>query len=212
MASAVIHLAIAKVIEPYLNIKNKKDYYLGAIAPDISKHIGKTKQESHFLTRGEKKIPDLEKFKKKYPGFYQNDFDLGYYIHLFTDKLWSEDFLSKLIKNNSVKLKDGKLLNLTKKQLRKLIYQDYTNLNIKVIEEYNMNLSLFYEDFQIPNTKISEIPIEKLNILIDKMGIIIENSKQEKLYIFDIDLINNFIKETKEKFLIEIKDYELIYS
>lgn len=106
MASAVIHLAIAKVIEPYLNIKKKKDYYLGAIAPDISKHIGKTKQESHFLTRGEKKIPDLEKFKKKYPGFYQNDFDLGYYIHLFTDKLWSEDFLSKLIKNNSVKLKD----------------------------------------------------------------------------------------------------------
>lgn len=212
MASAVIHLAIAKVIEPYLNIKKKKDYYLGAIAPDISKHIGKTKQESHFLTRGEKKIPDLEKFKKKYPGFYQNDFDLGYYIHLFTDKLWSENFLSKLIKNNSVKLKDGKLLNLTKKQLRKLIYQDYTNLNIKVIEEYNMNLSLFYEDFQIPNTKISEIPIEKLNILIDKMGIIIENSKQEKLYIFDIDLINNFIKETKEKFLIEIKDYELIYS
>lgn len=212
MASAVIHLAIAKVIEPHLNIKNKKDYYLGAIAPDISKHIGKTKQESHFLTKVEKKVPDLEKFKKKYPGFYQNDFDLGYYIHLFTDKLWSEDFLSKLIKNNSVKLKDGKLLKLTKKQLRKLIYQDYTNLNIKVIEEYNMNLSLFYEDFQIPNTKISEIPIEKLNILIDKMGIIIENSKQEKLYIFDIDLINNFIKETKEKFLIEIKDYELIYS
>ena len=37
MASAVIHLAIAKELEKYLNIENKKDYYLGAIAPDLSK-------------------------------------------------------------------------------------------------------------------------------------------------------------------------------
>ena len=29
MASAVIHLAVAKELEKYLNIKNKKDYYLG---------------------------------------------------------------------------------------------------------------------------------------------------------------------------------------
>ena len=75
-----------------------------------------------------------------------------------------------------------------------------------------MDLSLFYEDFQIPNTKINEVPIDKLNILIDKMGIIIENSKQEKLYIFDTTLIYNFIEEVVEKLIEEIKDYELSYS
>lgn len=211
MASAIIHLAVAKEIEPYINIKNKKDYYLGSIAPDMSKHVGKKKNMSHFLIPNTE-IPDIEKFKIKYPKFYQNDFDLGYYIHLFTDKIWTEDFLPKLIKNNSVKLKNGNKINLSKEELKKLIYQDYTNLNIKVIEKYNMDLSLFYEDFQIPNTKINEVPIDKLNILIDKMGIIIENSKQEKLYIFDTTLIYNFIEEVVEKLIEEIKDYELSYS
>lgn len=44
MASSVIHLAIAKELEKYFNIKNKYDYYLGSIAPDLSKQIGRTKK------------------------------------------------------------------------------------------------------------------------------------------------------------------------
>lgn len=52
------------------------------------------------------------------------------------------------------------------------------------------------------------VPIEELNILIDKMGVIIENSTNEKNYIFDIYLIKEFIETTKERILKEIKDYE----
>lgn len=212
MASAVIHLAVAKVLEPYLKITNKKDYYLGSIAPDIAKQIGESKQKSHFLYNERKDVPNIKMFTNKYPNFYKNDFDLGYYIHLFTDKLWFDKFLNNLVQSNSVKLIDGTILNTTPEELRNLIYTDYTNLNIKIIEEYNMDLSLFYEEFQKPNTKIEEIPINKLNILIDKMGIIIENSKQEKNYIFDIYLIKQFIEDTKERILKEIKDYERVTS
>ena len=64
-----------------------------------------------------------------------------------------------------------------------------------------MDLSLFYEDFQIPNTKLDEIPIDKLNILIDKMGLIIENSKEEKAYTFDTFLILQFIDEVSQEIL-----------
>ena len=212
MASAVIHLAVAKVLEPYLKITNKKDYYLGSIAPDIAKQIGESKQKSHFLYNERKDVPNMKMFTDKYPNFYKNDFDLGYYIHLFTDKLWFDKFLNNLVQSNSVKLIDGTILNTTPEELRNLIYTDYTNLNIKIIEEYNMDLSLFYEEFQKPNTKIEEIPINKLNILIDKMGIIIENSKREKNYVFDIYLIKQFIEDTKERILQEIKDYECVTS
>lgn len=212
MASAVIHLAVAKVLEPYLKITNKKDYYLGSIAPDIAKQIGESKQKSHFLYNERKDVPNIKMFTNKYPNFYKNDFDLGYYIHLFTDKLWFDKFLNNLVQSNSVKLIDGTILNTTPEELRNLIYTDYTNLNIKIIEEYNMDLSLFYEEFQKPNTKIEEIPINKLNILIDKMGIIIENSKREKNYVFDIYLIKQFIEDTKERILQEIKDYECVTS
>lgn len=212
MASAVIHLAVAKVLEPYLKINNRKDYYLGSIAPDIAKQIGRTKKESHFLYNEKEDVPNIKMFTDKYPNFYKKDFDLGYYIHLFTDKLWFDKFISNLTQSNSIKLIDGTIIKTTPEELTDLIYSDYTNLNVKVIEEYDMDLSLFYEDFQLPKTDITEIPSEKLDILIDKMGIIIENSKQDKNYIFDIYLIKEFIEKTKERILEELKAYELIHS
>ena len=88
-----------------------------------------------------------------------------------------------------------------------MIYSDYTNLNIKIIEDYNLDLSLFYEDFQIPKTSIKEIPIEKLDILINKMGIIIENTKENKAYSFDITLVKEFIDKISDEIIKELKKY-----
>lgn len=207
MASAVIHLAVAKELEKYLNIKNNKDYYLGSIAPDISKQINQHKKESHFLYNTKEDVPNIELFTTKYQNFKNNDFNLGYYIHLYTDKIWFDEFLEKLTYSNSIKLLDGTILATTHDEIRNLIYKDYTNLNIKLIDEYTIDLSLFYEDFQIPETTLDEIPIDKLNILIDQMGIIIENSKQEKNYVFDIYLINEFINNCIVQILDELKNY-----
>lgn len=198
MASAIIHLAVAKELKKYLNISDEKDYYLGAIAPDISKQIGQNRDISHFITN-QKDNPNINLFISRYPNFKYNSFSLGYFIHLYTDKLWFNGFLNKIVTNNTIKLLDGTSINVTDEEISKMIYSDYTNINSKVIEEYDMNLSLFYEDFKMPKTLITEIPIEKLDILIDKMGIIIENSKEEKVYTFDIDQVKDFIdKSVKE--------------
>lgn len=88
-----------------------------------------------------------------------------------------------------------------------MIYQDYTNINIQLIDAYNLDLSLFYEEFSKPHSCLDEIPLNKLNILIDKMGIIIENSKQEKNYIFDLTGINEFIEKSVQVILTELKNY-----
>lgn len=207
MASAVIHLAIAKELEKYLNISNKKDYYLGAIAPDLAKQINLNRNTSHFSYDNSQGIPNINLFIKKYPNFKQNSFTLGYFIHLYTDKIWIEDFINELEYNNYIKLLDGTIIKTTKKEINNLIYNDYTNLNIQLIDEYNMDLSLFYEDFIVPNTTLNEIPISKLNLLIDKMGIIIENSKNEKSYLFDLIPIKNFIEKSKNELLEKLKNY-----
>lgn len=204
MASAIIHIAVAKVLKPYLNIKNEKDYYLGSIAPDIAKQIGQTKHKTHFLYNTKGEIPNIEMFTNKYKNYKDNDFDLGYFIHLYTDKIWFKEFISSLVSNNIVKLLDGTIINADETEIHKLIYNDYTNLNIQIIDEYELNLNLFYEEFNTPNSKIEELPVDKLNILIDQMGIIIENSKSEKKYIFDIQLIKQFIEHTKKKILEEL--------
>lgn len=207
MASSVIHLAIAKKLKKCLNVKNSYDYYLGAIAPDLSKQISRTKKLSHFLFDTREDVPNMDKFTEKYKYFYKNDFELGYYIHLYTDKIWFNEFINSLTYRNSVKLLDGTIIKATEQEITSMIYQDYTNINIQLIDEYNLDLSLFYEEFSKPHSCLDEIPLNKLNILIDKMGIIIENSKQEKNYIFDLTGINEFIEKSIQVILTELKNY-----
>lgn len=204
MASAVIHLAVAKELEKYLKIENKKDYNLGAIAPDIAQQLKIEKTKSHFIYNAKSDIPNIKLFKEKYKNFMSNSFELGYFTHLYTDKLWFDGFIDSLTYSNSIKLLDGTIIHVPQEEIKELIYNDYTNLNTIIIDKYNIDLSLFYEEYQKPNTSIEEVPIDKLNILIDKMGVIIENSKLEKSYIFDITLIDNFINTCVEKIIKEL--------
>lgn len=207
MASAIIHLAVAKKLKEHLNINDEKDYYLGSIAPDISKQIGEDRDISHFIINTRKDTPNINLFISRYPNFKYNSFSLGYFIHLYTDKLWFNGFLDKLVSGNNIKLLDGSILSTTEEEITNMIYSDYTNINIKIIDEYNMDLSLFCEDFKIPKTLITEIPTEKLDILIDKMGIIIENSKEDKVYTFNINQIKAFINNSAEAILEILQKY-----
>lgn len=210
MASAIIHLAIAKEIGKRFD-KNSKDYYLGSIAPDISKLVGSNKIITHFQSNSLKpEVPFLEDFLKLYKDDLKNDFTFGYFVHLFSDKLWFDGFIDELTEGESVKLIDGTIITLPEEELMKVIYDDYTNLNISLIDAYSLDLSLFYEEFDTPNTKIKEIPINKLNILVDQMGIIIKNSKEEKKYIFNMHMVNKFIYNCVNELYDYINDNDLL--
>lgn len=198
MASAVIHIAVAKEINKDLKM-NEKELFLGTIAPDISKQLGESKVKSHFLLNDKTDLPILDKFLDKYKNNLNNPFIMGYYIHLFTDYLWFKYFIPEITNSSDyIKVLSGNKIKCTKEEIEKLIYNDYTNLNISLIEEYDLDLSLFYEDIEIPNIKFDEIPLNKLQIIVDKMGVIIENSKKEYTYSFNIDNVKQFIELCKE--------------
>lgn len=207
LASSIIHIAIAKKVMKKVKVDDEKDYLLGAIAPDIAKQIGLNRDISHFVINSKADIPNINIFIRRYPFFKYNSFDLGYFTHLFVDKIWFDEFLPNYIGNCSIKLLDGTVINTSPQEITQMIYADYTNLNIRVIEKYNLDLSLFYEDFKVPNTTLNEIPIDKLDILINKMGILIENSKREKTYTLDMSYINNFIEDTTKRILDYIEKY-----
>lgn len=205
MASAVIHIAVAKEINKDLKMK-EKELFLGAIAPDISKQLGESKVKSHFLLNDKSDLPILDNFLDKYQDNLNNPFIMGYYIHLFTDYLWFKYFISEITNDNDyIKLLNENKITCSKEEISKLIYNDYTNLNILLIEEYNLDLSLFYEELEIPNIKFDEIPLNKLQIIVDQMGIIIANSKKEYTYSFNIDNIKQFIKFCKKIIINDIK-------
>lgn len=189
MASMVIHLCVAKKINEKLKV-DENDLFLGAIAPDISKCLGESKVVSHFQKTNDN-IPILSDFLSKYK--LNNNFLLGYYIHLYTDYIWFKYFLTNIASNNNIKLLDGTIIDYNQEKFVELIYNDYTNLNIQLLTKYDIDDKLFYKSVTIPNVKMDEIPVDKLQVLIDKGRKILESATTPKDYVFDIKDIDHFI-------------------
>ena len=205
MASAVIHLAVANEINKHLK-KDKTKILLGSIAPDIAKLVGQTKKESHFLT-DDNDIPDIDIFLNKYKNNLNNDFVMGYYIHLYTDYLWYKYFISEIINNNRITKKDGTIVKLNGDMEKLYIYNDYTNLNIQLIEKYNLDLKIFYNEIPYIEDIIKEIPLNKLDILIKQAGLIIANAKETKAFVFDTKDVCKFIDTATNLILSEMIKY-----
>lgn len=191
MASSVIHMCVAHEVNK--KIKRNNDLILiGSIAPDIAKHLGRTKHESHFFI-SESEIPELDLFLNKYSKNLTDDFVLGYYIHLFTDYVWFKYFLPSFVSEKNLYLLNGEKANVSSKELIKFIYNDYTNLNLLLINHYNLNLEAFNKP--IPKLKdiIKEIPMNQIQLIVDKSNKIINKSTEKTAYVFNIDNINKFI-------------------
>lgn len=209
MASSIIHMCVANEINKFLK-RNNRSILIGSIAPDISKQVGESKKESHFLDDEKDSIPNLERFLNKYKKNLNDDFVLGYYIHLYTDYYWFKYFMTEFIKKDFIYTLEGDALKLTDEDKVKYIYNDYTNLNIKLIDEYMLDLKIFYEQIPEFSNIIDEIPMDKLSIIIDKAGIIIENTKVRKTYFFDIEVVNKFINFSVNGILDNLKELGVI--
>ncbi len=208
MASSMIHIVVANEINKKIN-RNSKAILIGSIAPDIAKHLNLSKKDSHFQETDET-LPDLNKFLDKYKKDLTDDFVLGYYIHLYTDYLWFKYFEPDFYKNGVIYKLNGDIENVEPIKKRNYFYNDYTNLNIKLIDEYNLDLSIFYEEVPRFNNIIKEIPMDKIKVIIDKAGIIIENSKESKSYVFDMDIVNKFINTSVNYILSNLHDINII--
>jgi len=211
MASSVIHMCVAKKINENLNCKfPEKMLLLGSIAPDISKHLGESKTMSHFWTRNE--VEDIDCFIEKYHENLHHPFIIGYLIHLYTDLLWNRYFVSDIVDNDTITLLDGTKIKRDHTLYKKLIYNDYTNLNIQLLDEYQLDLSLFYEEVVIPEIEMDEIPVEKLPILVDYTGVIIENTKVNKDYVFNLEQIKSFIKTSADLITAFINELDINFK
>lgn len=209
MASSIIHIAVANEINKILK-KDTSKLLIGSIAPDISKIVGETKEKSHFLDDVNDDIPNMERFLEKYKNNMNDDFVLGYYIHLYTDYLWFKYFMTEITDKKIITKLDGTVVEIDEDKLCEYVYNDYTNLNIKLIDRYNLDLKIFYNE--IPNIKsiIEEIPMDKLNLVIDKAGVILANTKEQKEYVFDIQNVEKFINLSIE--LISADLNKILYS
>lgn len=210
MASALIHLAVAKKVLDKLNVQNERHYYLGSISPDIAKMVGSTRKKSHFIEESDDTdTPDVEVFFKKYKDYLKNDYELGYYVHLLTDVLWFDEFLPNFVKGDCLVSRTGELIHFEEEELLAILYDDYTNLNPKVLSYYNLDLSLFYEEFEFPVSHIEELPSKYFPDVIEKLGKICIG-ECEANYILQFEKISYFIEYATVYVLDELKKNNLV--
>ncbi len=208
MASSIIHIAVANEVNKVLKCDNSK-YLIGAIAPDISKCLGESKVKSHFQDTNDD-IPNIDKFLNKYKKYLNDDFVMGYFVHIYTDYLWFKYFISEIYDEDIITKLDGTKVKCTGNMLSKYIYSDYTNMNIQLINKYNMNLDIFFNEAPKLNNIITEIPMDKIQLIIDDASVLIENSKLRKDLIFNIDNIDKFIKTSTDLVLAELHKIQII--
>ena len=122
MPSIASHFSCASLVAKKLDIKND-DFYRGNILPDLLEDV-----DSHYKIDGTYYlIPDIDHYKN----IMKNDYiNLGYLCHLLLDKY----FLEEYIPNN---IKDYKDIDLF---VFERIYTDYTNMNKKLIDYYNLDI------------------------------------------------------------------------
>ena len=205
MASAIIHLCVAKKINDYLKM-DERYFSIGAIAPDIAKIVGETKNRSHFMDEGvsESNLPHFEKFILKYKDDLDKPFEMGYLVHLLTDFYWFKDFIPKMISDYTSEN------NITYTALKDIIYNDYTSLNQDLIDKYMLDLYYFQNEMELPKSKIEEIPMDKLDRLIEKMGLLILNMNQQKLVMMDDTEILFFIETCANNIIDDLNRMNLI--
>ena len=175
---------------------------IGSIATDLAKLIGQTKDKGHFLF-GSKGKPHMDKFLLKYR--IDNPFNMGYYIHLYTDLYWFRDLLPKHYKNKKLVFKNGEELDIPFEKRLEAIYKDYTSLNNILIKKYNIDTSFLNKKYKI-DTEIKELDFTKLNLLTKETNRLINESVTYPLEIFDELEIIEFINSCVENILKEVEN------
>ena len=201
MASAIIHISVANEINKKLKMNNDL-LLIGSIAPDLAKLIGQTKDKGHFLF-GDKGTPHMDKFLEKY--HIDNPFNMGYYIHLYTDLYWFRDLLPKHYKNKKLVFKNGEELDIPFEKRLKAIYKDYTSLNNILVKKYNIDINFLKKEYKI-DTEISELDLTKINLLTKETNKLINESVTYPLEIFDELEIFEFINSCVENILKEVEN------
>lgn len=206
MASSIIHIAVANEINKEIK-KDESRLLIGSIAPDISKHIGENKVKSHFQDE-DNSIPNLDKFLSKYGDKLDDPFILGYYIHIYTDYLWFKYFIPEVFDNDTsiIKKLNGEEVKCNGDMKKQYIYNDYTNLNKQIIDEYELNFKIFYNEIPKFENGIDEIPMDKVWLLLDKTGLIVASANEHKNFIFDITNIKKFIETSVKLILSDVQD------
>ena len=180
MPSAAAHIASANIVKNKLNIDDDM-FFVGALLPDI---LEIDKKESHFKEQGSFfLVPRLNYYKDNYD--LSNPMNLGYYLHLYLDYYFLEEYLM----NNNPGVEVFK---------EKVIYKDYDILNKKILDRFNVDKDKLVDILN--NNIIEGESIRQLSKNIECLN----KDEEGELRVLKDPFFLDFIEKTSLRFIEEL--------
>lgn len=186
MPNIMIHEEVGHYLSKKIN-KNSYNFFLGLLAPDSPNTYGFGKKEDRWLAHQRRKDYDewrksLKEFYEKEKNNYDEDFLLGYYIHILTDIVY-DDFLYLKVREEI--LKD----NHTLEESHDIMRNDMDKYYFKEIEDIKAILNKDNTTYEI-NGISKELMSEWKEKVLKEI-----NNKNESIYITQeiIDTLNELV-------------------
>ena len=172
MPAGGIHLCVAKEVASRLNINQSMSYFIGNVAPDSWRNSSSTKNDTHFISNEDSFDYNYDYFYEKYKDSLDNEFVLGYLIHLITDKYWhSNNFITTRVSSDE--------------------YDELNKACSNIISKYNIQRLYLSNDLVNPVEELETLGIEKTINYLNSV-----NYLENKDSIFSTDELISRINET----------------
>lgn len=142
MASRMIHYTIAKIIADKIELNNKNEFLVGSLAPDMASYEADShpkgihkmahfnEELEEFGVRGPNWLAFYHKYLKKN---INDEFALGYFVHLICDTLWLTDIQAKYIYSTQQATRTETIING---------YEDMRKCNYHIAKNYGISFDI----------------------------------------------------------------------
>lgn len=216
MPGFILHMTAAKMLfqKWQQNIIDPNEFQVGNLIPDSVSD----KTFSHFRhpDRNEKLMvyPDLDLFLNKYSHLLHSSSCLGYYFHLFIDRVYAKDYIPQVVTfydvngqecadrkdiTHALIKRTGELVPIRTIFSDEYYYGDFTKLNTYLIQRFDLSTDF---DFYVMNPGIKEVDytdIEKIQKQLQGYLDVPAEAVSE-LKVFDIEDLLAFLEGATEKF------------
>lgn len=219
MPGFILHITAAKMLFDKLENFAKKDaFQVGNLIADSVTD----KTYSHFRhpDRNEKLMvyPDLDLFFDKYRHLLSDSSCLGYYFHLYIDRVYAKDYIPQIITfydvNGQESSDKADITHALIKRTGELVpiktifsdtyyYGDFTKMNTYLMKRYSLSTDL---SFDVINPGIEEVDydnIVKIHKQLEEYLTVSENDVYD-LKVFDVEDLLQFLEQAVEEFVHEL--------
>ncbi|MGH4123787.1 MAG: hypothetical protein ACREV6_12745 [Clostridium sp.] len=202
MASRIIHLAICKQLEEFIDVSDVNRLRIGNVLPDAIIRGQKAHATSHYkltVCEGKKKMMDFTSFHKQFSTkLLEDSLYLGYYFHLIEDAMYRK-FLYY----------DYKLGGNRGQEILEALHNDYAILNGYLVKTYKLTNTLKVPE-HFAEDEINKIyPFILEEFLLD-MTNDFNFSTDEKTKYFTEDMAKEFIRKCITICRIEFEKIQIV--